>query len=146
MAESWKCDTVEHKSMLQSATQWLDDAIVNDAQNLLQSERTASYNIAWVQFFILYHEQGFVQILHNGEDYWLTVCTLGLTSVRQSIPVLYRPCHRSNLFYFVYHQQCGVSRVYGRLSSGIVACIQLLMLQDYAAVKMFHLEYIILCV
>ena len=66
----------EHKSIIESNTQWLDDAIINASQYLLHSQ----YGISRLQATTLgYHltfdimRKDFVQIFHNGEDHWLTI-------------------------------------------------------------------------
>ena len=86
----------EHKSIIESNTQWLDDAIINASQYLLHSQ----YGISGLQATTLgYHltfdimRKDFVQILHNGEDHWLTISTLGLPSGHVNIyDSLYQTC------------------------------------------------------
>ena len=64
-------------------TEWLDDKIINSAQALLHKQLaipglqntilgyTLTYNVVC---------EPFVQILHNGQDHWLTVPNIGLQS------------------------------------------------------------------
>ena len=73
----------EHRCILESDKKWLDDAIINAVQYLLHSQ----YSMPGFQATTLgYHltfdimRKGFIQILHNGEDHWFTISTLGLPS------------------------------------------------------------------
>ena len=66
-----------------SSTGWLDDKIVNAAQSLLRKQ----FGLAGLQnttlgYTLTYDimRKQFVQILHNGQDHWLTVSTIGLQS------------------------------------------------------------------
>ena len=74
----------KHRCILESDKKCLDDAIINAVQYLLHSQ----YGMPGFQATILgYHlitfdrmRKGFIQILHNGEDHWFTISTLGLPS------------------------------------------------------------------
>ena len=73
----------EHRCILESDKKWLDDAIINAVQYLLHSQ----YGMPGFQATTLgYHltfdimRKGFIQILHNGEDHWFIISTLGLPS------------------------------------------------------------------
>ena len=66
-----------------SSTGWLDDKIVNAAQSLLRKQ----FGLAGLQnttlgYTLTYDimRKQFVQILHNGQNHWLTVSTIGLQS------------------------------------------------------------------
>ena len=86
----------EHRCILESDKKWLDDAIINAVQYLLHSQ----YGMPGFQAAILgYHltfdimRKGFIQILHNGEDHWFTISTLGLPSGHVHIyDSLYNTC------------------------------------------------------
>ena len=83
----------EHKSIIESNIQWLDDVIINASQNLLHSicglqETTLGNHLT---FDIM--KKDFVQILHNREDHWFTISTLGLPSGHVNIyDSLYQTC------------------------------------------------------
>ena len=60
---------------------WLDDIIVNAAQSVLQMH----YGVSGLQNTLLGQyltydimRKRFIQILHNGDNHWITVSTLGL--------------------------------------------------------------------
>lgn len=70
------------KNILASAG-WLDDNIINAAQALLRKQ----FGLPGLQNTILgctltyeIMSEPFVQILHNGQDHWLTISTIGLQS------------------------------------------------------------------
>ena len=86
----------EHRCILDNDKKWLDDAIINAVQYLLHSQ----YGLPGFQATTLgYHltfdvmGKGFIQILHNGEDHWFTISTLGLPSGHMHIyDSLYNTC------------------------------------------------------
>ena len=74
--------------MILSSTGWLDDVIVNAAQDLLkeQFEMSGFQNTTLgcnLSFDILRSE--FVQILHNGKNHWLTTSTVGLPAATVNV-------------------------------------------------------------
>ena len=77
-------NVIEHRCILKSDKKWLDYAIINAVQYILHSQygmpgfqatTTLGYHVT---FDIM--RKGFIQILHNGEDHWFTISTLGLPS------------------------------------------------------------------
>ena len=86
----------EHKCIIESNIQWLDDIIINASQYLLHSQ----YGICGLQATTLGNhltfdimKKDFVQILHNREDHWFTISTLGLPSGHVNIyDSLYQTC------------------------------------------------------
>ena len=74
--------------MILSSTGWLDDVIINAAQDLLKEQfeisgfqnTTLGCNLS---FDILRSE--FVQILHNGKNHWLTTSTVGLPAATVNV-------------------------------------------------------------
>ena len=83
----------EHKCIIESNIQWLDDVIINASQYLLHSQ----YGICGLQATTLGNhltfdimKKDFVQILHNRE---VTISTLGLPSGHVNIyDSLYQTC------------------------------------------------------
>ena len=86
----------KHKCIIESNTQWLDDIIINDSQYLLHSQ----YGVCRLQAAKLGNRltfdimrKDFVQILHNREDHWFTISTIGLPSGHVNIyDSLYQTC------------------------------------------------------
>ena len=66
-----------------SSTGWLDDKIVNAAQSLLRKQfgiaGLQNTTLGYTLTYGIMHKPLF-QILHNGQDHWLTVSTIGLQS------------------------------------------------------------------
>ena len=90
-----------------SSTGWLDDKIVNAAQSLLRKQ----FGLVGLQNttlgYTLTHDimrKQFVQILHNGQDHWLTVSTIGL----QSSYINIFDCMYSTLSSFCKDQICAL--------------------------------------
>ena len=97
----------KHKEILISETGWLDDSIVNAAQYMLQMH----YSIPGLQNTLLGYSltyeimrKEFIQILHNGDNHWVTVSTVGLESSHIS---LYDNLH-SPLTNFTKDQKCAL--------------------------------------
>ena len=71
----------EHRCILES-NKWVDDVLINASQFLLHSQygrpgfqaATLAYNL---RIDVM---REFIQILHNGEDHWVTISTIGLPS------------------------------------------------------------------
>ena len=78
----------EKREVILSSTGWLDDVIINAAQDLLKEQfeisgfqnTTLGCNLS---FDILRSE--FVQILHNGKNHWLTTSTVGLPAATVNV-------------------------------------------------------------
>ena len=99
----------EHRCILDSDKKWLDDAIINAVQYLLHSQ----YGLPGFQATILgYHltydvvRKGFIQILHNGEDHWFTISTLGLPSGHVHISITLVLIMVLNKFLILLTMQC----------------------------------------
>ena len=97
----------KHKEILISETGWLDDSIVIAAQYMLQMH----YSIPGLQNTLLGYSltyeimrKEFIQILHNGDNHWVTVSTVGLESSHIS---LYDSLH-SPLSNFTKDQICAL--------------------------------------
>ena len=127
---------------------WLDDAIINAVQYLLDSQ----YGMAGFQATTLgYHltcdimRKGFIQILHNGKDRWFTISSLGLQSghvhiydslyntctdhgIEHICSILYTPTNAVHLHFM---------DVDNRLIIQTVACMPLRMPLIYAVIYVF---------
>ena len=62
--------------------EWLNDRIINAAQNVLKQANSAisglqDVNHGPTMMYDIQHKE-FVQILHNGHNHWLTVSTVGV--------------------------------------------------------------------
>ena len=71
----------EHRCILDSDKKWLDDAIINAVQYFLHSQYgVPGFQATTLGYHLTFHimRKGFIQILHNGEDHWFTISTLGL--------------------------------------------------------------------
>ena len=78
----------KHKEILISETGWLDDSIVIAAQYMLQMH----YSIPGLQNTLLGYSltyeimrKEFIHILHNDDNHWVTVSTVGLESSHISL-------------------------------------------------------------
>ena len=73
---------LQEKRILMSPTGWLNDSIIDAAQKLLKIANTAipglQMNYRTHSFDIQTGE--FVQVLHNGNDHWVTISTIGVES------------------------------------------------------------------
>ena len=85
----------EHRCILES-NKWVDDVLINASQFLLHSQygrpgfqaTTLAYNI---RFDVM---REFIQILHNGDDHWVTISTIGLPSGLMNVfDSLYDTCN-----------------------------------------------------
>ena len=70
----------EHRCILESDKKWLDDAIINAVQYLLHSQYGMPGFQAGHHLTFDIMRKSFIQFLHNGEDHWFTISTLGLPS------------------------------------------------------------------
>ena len=137
----------EHRCILESDKKWLGDAIINAVQYLLHSQ----YGMPGFQATTLgYHltfdimRKGFIQILHNGEDHWFTISTLGLPSGHVHIyDSHYNTCtdhgieQICSLFILLTMQRISISwMLINRLIIQTVACMPLRMPLIYAVTKM----------
>ena len=84
MVGGGKCYTYEeHRCILESDKKWLDDAIINAVQYILHSQYgMPEFQATTLGYHLIFDimRKGFIQILHNGEDHWFTISTLGLPS------------------------------------------------------------------
>ncbi|KAL5457687.1 hypothetical protein EMCRGX_G034973 [Ephydatia muelleri] len=71
----------EHRCILES-NKWVVDVLINASQFLLHSQygrlRFQATTLAYNKRFDVMRE--FIQILHNGDDHWVTISTIGLPS------------------------------------------------------------------
>jgi hypothetical protein len=70
------------REVLLSPTGWITDGIVNAAQSLLKKQFPAvpglqSVSLGLVMSFDI-QEGEFIQILHTGNNHWLTISTIGM--------------------------------------------------------------------
>ena len=95
----------EHRCILES-NKWVDDVLINASQFLLHSQygrpgfqaTTLAYNL---RFDVM---REFIQILHNGEDHWVTISTIGLPSGHMNVfDSLYDTCNS-----FIIEQICAI--------------------------------------
>ena len=95
----------EHRCILES-NKWVDDVLINASQFLLHSQygrpgfqaTTLAYNL---RFDVM---REFIQILHNGEDHWVTISTIGLPSGHVNVfDSLYDTCNS-----FIIEQICAI--------------------------------------
>eukprot|EP00731_Ephydatia_muelleri_P028804 Em0020g448a len=95
----------EHRCILES-NKWVDDVLINASQFLLHSQygrsgfqaTTLAYNL---RFDVM---REFIQILHNGEDHWVTISTIGLPSGHVNVfDSLYDTCNN-----FIIEQICAI--------------------------------------
>ena len=95
----------EHRCILES-NKWVDDVLINASQFLLHSQygrpgfqaTTLAYNL---RFNVM---REFIQVLHNGEDHWVTISTIGLPSGHVNVfDSLYDTCNS-----FIIEQICAI--------------------------------------
>ena len=123
----------EHRCILESDKKWLDDAIINSVQYLLHSQYgLPGFHATTLGYHLTFHvmRKGVIQILHNGDDHWFTISTLGLPSghvhiydslystctdqgIEQMCSILYTPNNAVHLHFMdvdkqTNHTDCGL--------------------------------------